>query len=267
MFSSQQPFTEEEWARLEVLARRGLRRLHEQGRSRSRHAGGTPPRRCARARVDGRRRTLPTTWSTSSAASRKPSAIACERAGRPTRRRRRPGAAAGGPRAAGSSGRSRASTRSAGHTPPASSRCSTVLPGSTRSATRRGRSHAGHSGAVDAPDDPATAREAAASRPSARRRLAARAASESGSRAEGGRAERPTHAPSRPDVSATHAASATSAGVSSGNPTDSSASRAVPATIAVSAKPGQTALIEMPRSESGGATLRTNPTTACFVSA
>ena len=108
---------------------------------------------------------------------------------------------------------------------------------------------------------------AAASRPSARRRLAARAAV--GKRkSSGGRPGWTTHAcPVSPDVSATHAASATSAGVSSGKPTDSSASRAVPATIAVSAKPGQTALIEMPRSESGGATLRTNPTTACLVSA
>ena len=41
----------------------------------------------------------------------------------------------------------------------------------------------------------------------------------------------------------------------------------MPATIGVSAKPGQIALIAIPRASSPAATLRTNPTTACFVAA
>ena len=73
--------------------------------------------------------------------------------------------------------------------------------------------------------------------------------------------------PVSPDVRATHAASATSSAVRSGKPAASRRSRAVPATIGVSAKPGQIALIAIPRPWSPAATLRTNPTTACFVAA
>ena len=56
-------------------------------------------------------------------------------------------------------------------------------------------------------------------------------------------------------------------GEDTGNPAASSRSRTVPPSIAVSAIPGQTALIWIPRRSSDGATLRTNPTTACFVAA
>ena len=84
----------------------------------------------------------------------------------------------------------------------------------------------------------------------------------------GGRPGWTTHAcPVSSDWSATQAASATSVASSRGKPASTSRSRAVPATIGVSANPGQTALIERPRAASAGAALRTKPTTACFVAA
>ena len=73
--------------------------------------------------------------------------------------------------------------------------------------------------------------------------------------------------PVSPEPSASQTASATAAGATIGKPAASSRSRTAPASIAVSAMPGQTALIWMPRRSSDGATLRTKPTTACFVAA
>ena len=55
--------------------------------------------------------------------------------------------------------------------------------------------------------------------------------------------------------------------MTSGKPAASIASRAASVSIGVSAIPGQTALIEIPREASVGARLRTSPTTACFVAA
>ena len=87
-------------------------------------------------------------------------------------------------------------------------------------------------------------------------------------KSSGGRPGCTTHAcPVSPDSSATQTASATSCGRSSGKPACSSRARTAPCTIGVSAMPGHTTLIEMPRPWSGGAALRTNPTTACFVAA
>ncbi len=77
-------------------------------------------------------------------------------------------------------------------------------------------------------------------------------------KSSGGRPGCTTHAwPVSPEESAIQAASATSVAASSGKPAASSLSRAAPATIGVSAMPGQTALIESPRSASAGAMLRT----------
>ena len=71
------------------------------------------------------------------------------------------------------------------------------------------------------------------------------------------------HSPVPPLVTERHIASATSSGASSGNAAAWSSAR-YPSTIGVSASPGHTAFNRM--GASCGAMLRTNPTTACFVS-
>ena len=60
--------------------------------------------------------------------------------------------------------------------------------------------------------------------------------------------------------------SATASAVSSRKPRDSSCCLNSGGVSAVSAQPGQTAWMRIPRAASCGATERTKPTTACFVS-
>ena len=73
------------------------------------------------------------------------------------------------------------------------------------------------------------------------------------------------HSPVPSLVAASHIASATSSGCSSGKPASAKRARwSCWSSIGVSAMPGQIALIRI--GASCGATLRTKPTTACFVS-